>query len=112
MGWKLWLDDQSFDYDAPERKAPDGFIPAVNSEQAKALVFEFGMPDFIDFDHDLGIDRDGEEDTAMKFLRWLESIYNLPYNNPPGYMIHSANGEGAKNIQSFMESWKKVYDRR
>lgn len=109
MTWKLWLDDQSYDPDAPARHPPEGFVSAVRSAQALALIREFGFPEFIDFDHDLSIGPDGETDTAMKLLRALEREYDLASIAPPGYRIHSANGEGAKNIESFMESWRRVW---
>lgn len=70
------------------------------------MVDEFGPPEFIDFDHDLGELEPGFEDKAMRFLKWLEGAY--PYAiDGLDYRIHSANPEGAKNIQAFMDSWRR-----
>ena len=99
--WKLWLDDQSFDLEVPERKPPKDFFPAESTKRALHMVDEYGLPSFIDFDHDLGGD-----DKATNFLR--ELIYKYPDGPVPEYRIHSANPVGAANIQSLMESWKKT----
>jgi len=56
-------------------------------------------------DHDLGGD-----DTTMVFLKRLVNEVWDGKTNPPDYAIHSANPIGSKNIQSFMESWKKVFN--
>lgn len=98
MNWKLWLDDQLDDSDAPMRHVPNGFIGARSNAEAINLVLKYGTPEFMDLDHDLG------EENVMVFLRWL-SMHD--YDNVPGYAIHSANPVGRKNIESFMESWKK-----
>jgi len=98
--WKLWLDDQINDLETPVRWAPEGFIGAGSTEEAKKLVVKNGPPGFMDLDHDLGGD-----DTAMIFLNWLFSSYGCEY--PPDYNVHSENPIGRDNIVSFMKSWKK-----
>ncbi len=107
MSWKLWLDDQAFDPDCPLRWAPEGFFAATSSQIAIDHVLCSGLPDFVDFDHDLA---DG--DNAMRFLRWLEYSWNaegIAGIKPFGYRIHSANPVGTDNLVSFMESWGKIY---
>lgn len=104
MSFKIWLDDQSFDPETPDRHPPKDYVAAETSQQAIAFVKSWGLPEFVDFDHDLGGD-----DTSMKFLRYLEMNYNLANIKPFEYNVHSANGEGSKNIKSFMESWRKIY---
>ena len=94
MTWKLWLDDQLDSV----RPVPSGYIGAASSEEAIALVDQLGSPEFMDLDHDLG-----GEDNAMRFLRYLSNIVEVP----PGYVVHSRNPCGKENIVSFMESWKK-----
>ncbi len=98
--WKLWLDDQIYDPDAPLRHTPEGFIGARSSEEAKALVLKNGVPSFMSLDHDLG-----ETDNVMVFLKWL--VYEYGCDTPPAYHVHSANPVGKANIISYMESWKK-----
>lgn len=93
---KLFIDDMR---DPPN----DGWVVVRSSDAAINHVEQHGMPDFISFDHDLGGD-----DTTMVFLKKLYEIASLNNLKPPEYQIHSANPIGKLNIQSFMESWKKV----
>ena len=106
MTWNLWLDDNSFDIESPNRHAPKGFTAAISSDQAFRLIKNNGLPDYISFDHDLGGD-----DTAMKLLRRIEEeIFDGDIPKPPMYDIHSANPVGSENIRSFMESWFKAWE--
>ena len=105
--WKLWLDDDSFNAEMPNRNPPIEFIAAASSEEAKSLVMEMGMPTVMDLDHDLG-----GNDTAMNFLHWLynENIVDVEViPEPPIWKIHSMNyGGGRDNIASFMMTWEKM----
>jgi len=105
MKYKLFLDD---DCKTPGMEAfrypPDNsYLSATSSMEAQKIVLEHGIPEFIDFDHDLS-----GNDTAMIFLRWLANTYPEGIKQILGYRIHSRNPDGAKNIRAFMESWKKV----
>jgi len=99
MNWKLWLDDQMLDNEAPDRHCPEGFFGARSTGEAQRLCLMAGPPSFVDFDHDLG----GSDD-ALVFLHWLEKSFP---DTPPEYQIHSANPVGRERIVSFLESWKK-----
>lgn len=55
MSWKLWLDDDLGDPKKPERMVPPGFIGAKTSADAKSLVLEHGLPEYMDLDFDLGM---------------------------------------------------------
>jgi len=92
MSYKMFLDDVRYPPDA-------SWILAKNSEEAAEIVEILGVPKFISFDHDLG-----GNDTAMVFLKWLISNY---HDRDFEYAIHSANPIGSKNIESYIESWKK-----
>lgn len=96
--WSLWLDDQWDDRETPNRWPPDGFLPARSAKEAIALVTRLGPPSFMDLDHDLG------QDNCMDFLKWLADNY---FEFIPKYNIHSANPIGKKNIESYMESWRR-----
>ncbi len=79
------------------------------SEEALEFVKLWGLPGAISFDHDLGVCSDGYPDTTMLWLRqlvrWLDEE-GKEVKSLPVYKVHSANPVGAKNIISFMESWK------
>lgn len=99
MSWRLYLDDQLADPDAPERHTPSGFIGAASTAEAIALVESLGVPEYMSLDHDLG-----QSDRSMDFLKWLS---NSCADSPPKYDVHSANPIGRENIISFMESWNR-----
>lgn len=91
---KLFIDDL--------RESPDvTFFVARSTNQAIKIINEFGWPEFMSLDHDLG-----GEDTTMVFLKRL--VNEIWTDQPiPEYLIHSANPVGSDNIRSFMQSWKK-----
>ncbi len=101
MSWKLWLDDQLDDPALKRRHTPPGFIGAKSSWEALELIKVKGMPEFIDFDFDLG-----GTDTAQSFLYSLQSDY--PNGPIPDYRVHSRNPYAESMIKSFIESWKKT----
>lgn len=100
MNYKLYIDDQLDDVEAPERHTPEGFIGVKSSQEAIELVKKNGLPSEMDLDHDLG-----EDDNVMIFLHWLSNEF--PCGPVPDYKVHSANPVGSKNIISYLESWKK-----
>lgn len=111
MTYKLWIDDDAgkegiADWRNPPAGEPDWKV-AHSSDEATAIVINFGLPSFIDFDHDLGMDQFDEEDKVMRFLGWLSDTYPTGIDSIADYRIHSANLEGAKNIHSFMSSWRR-----
>lgn len=103
----LFLDDERTIEMVDRSRWPNTHILiARSSDEAKKLIYnpEIGVPLFCSFDHDLG-----GEDTTMVFLRWFVREYCdlFPKTKPFEYAVHSANPVGAKNIVSFMESWRK-----
>lgn len=103
MTYKLWVDDQSYDPNTPDRNAPDEFKVACSSSDAIYLTKVYGPPSFMDLDHDLG-ERNGQEDTVKTYLKWLFETH--PFSCPE-YAVHSANKPGQEWIVSYMDSWKR-----
>jgi hypothetical protein len=98
MSYNLFLDD--------ERNPPgSSFVVARNTRDAMAIVKMRGLPAFMSLDHDLGCDDTGREDNGMIFVKLLQNMY--PYGPVPGYVVHSANLPGKKNIAGFLESWRR-----
>ena len=64
----------------------------------------------VSFDHDMGMDEQGNLlPTGMDFAKWLVE-YDQEHNvlgDDFYFIVHSANGPGAANIQSLMESYLK-----
>lgn len=96
MTYKMFLDDERFPPD-------DGtqWVIVRSSEQAIAVVQEFGLPNFISFDHDLG-----GNDTSRKFIIWLLDYMldnNLSFvGRDFDFYVHSQNPIGAQWIRGTM----------
>lgn len=131
MTWNLWVDDQRNPKDflkfreveyqgykfksflhGPEFEVYDNlgfsaqsFRWAKNAQDAIDFVNAVGSPpEFVALDHDLGGHPIIGNHDIFHFLKWLQNKYP---NNPPKWRSHSANWEGKRNTDSFMESWHK-----
>ncbi len=123
LNWVLFLDDERHPNNVLMEKAiarhhSDGQIIlwAKDIQQAKWYVENYGLPDMMYLDHDLGrsvIREQGitiaDYSTTMDFLRWLEREEYIISNEPPYWSIHSQNPAGVQNIEAFMNSWYKLY---
>jgi len=117
--YSLWIDDDAGKPGMESWRSPpvgeDGWKVAHTSDEAIEIVKQFGIPSFIEFDHDLGAlpcingkkDPRGVYDTTMLFLKWLMETYPNAIDSIAGYNIHSRNIGGAANIEAFMNSWKR-----
>ena len=98
MKYNLFIDDER---DPPPSFYRDCFvIVARSSKQAIREITEYGMPQAISFDHDLG-----GNDTAMVVVDWIiENILDSKITLPKGFefKVHSANVIGGQNIESKM----------
>ncbi|MGH2308113.1 cyclic-phosphate processing receiver domain-containing protein [Aliarcobacter sp. ERUVET-8] len=99
---KLYLDDV--------RDLPDeSFDLARSYEEAVLFVKENGIPPFISFDHDLGVDENEKLlPTGFDFAKWLvemdmDNIYKFPENF--SFHVHSANPVGKGNIESYLNNY-------
>jgi hypothetical protein len=94
--WKLFLDDERYPID-------NNFKIARTYDDAVKLILEYGMPEYVSFDHDLG-----EELTGYDFAKCLID-YHL-FNNKKWnveYFVHSQNPIGKNNIIEIIERFKK-----
>ena len=99
--YKMFIDDERYPI------TPDWFI-ARNSYDAIYAVKNYGFPNEIAFDHDLG-----GQDTSMVFLVWLSNYMldnGLEFPKDFKYSIHSQNPIGTKNIEMFMENFMAVLE--
>lgn len=102
--WKLFIDDERF-------PATPEYLIARTSREAILMVQYYGLPTEIAFDHDLGV-VNGETDTSMVFIKWLENKVvdgeiTIPSNFK--YSIHSQNPVGVQNIKFKMNQLLKYY---
>lgn len=89
---------------------------AKNKKEFVNIVNEFGIPNYISFDHDLADwdYKDGQKientgDTCAKYLCQLCYDHNMKL---PIYYVHSNNPAGKKNIKTTFEFYRKhiIYD--
>ncbi len=124
--YSLWIDDDAGKPGMEAWRSPPVYDPndplsvvlkdddwkvAHSTDEAIAIVTEFGIPYCIDFDHDLGLlpknDSRGIFDTSILFLKWLYDTYPNAIDSIAVYNIHSKNVEGARDIEAFLSSWKR-----
>lgn len=80
-----------------------------------------GLPDAICFDHDLGftneyyiendIESPNPELTGYDCAKWLVEYCIIHNKELPLYAIQSANSVGKENIRSYLENYKKIWDK-
>ncbi len=116
MSYILWIDDlrdpNNHHYARKMwLRAHTHNLPVVwvkTSQEAIDYVEVNGFPAIMSLDHDLGELPNGVEDTTMFFLKWMGYECNtLTKDNFPVWMIHSDNGPGRLNMDSFLTSLKK-----
>lgn len=92
----LFLDDL--------RPAPEGFERVYSYKEFIMLITENGLPDFISFDHDLGLEK-----TGYDCAKWLVE-YCLDKNLMlPEFAVHSQNPVGKENIECLLENFKRNF---
>jgi hypothetical protein len=114
MTWKLFLDDIRFPADVRYYYGPyEDLVICRSMDDAVWAVTQYGLPEFISFDHDLAHEHyiigDGEK-TGLTFAKWfcdyvMDNQMELPENF--GFHVHSANPVGAENIRSYMNNFLK-----
>ncbi|RQP15800.1 MAG: hypothetical protein EAS52_13900 [Parapedobacter sp.] len=70
-------------------------------------ITENGLPDLISFDHDLGVDENGETKlSGYDCAKWLVD-YVMDHQVPlPRVLCHSQNPVGKENILKLFENYK------
>lgn len=76
-------------------------------EEAKECIQTRGMPLFLSFDHDLGINKDGSmKKSGFDVALWIaRGLKNKTLELPRGfsYKVHSSNPMGAKKIKQIIQ---------
>lgn len=120
MSYNLFIDDQIDDINLDTGKAirdPEIIDPTRNYVAVKTVaeainyVLHNGCPDFISFDHDLGI-VNGREEQSTEFVQWLiDRDLDLEQKFIPStfsFQVHSRNPIGKKNIEGKLGGYLKV----
>jgi len=100
MSYTLFLDDIR---DPPWQLGHDVLIARNNRQFMRAFI-DFGVPEVISFDHDLGED----DASAMYSLHWIIDRHldgDCDLSSVKQVFVHSANPAGALNLQSLWDSF-------
>ena len=96
--YHMFLDDER---DPPDDDQKWLVVRSVNA--AKAYVREYGIPQFVSFDHDLG-----KGGTGMEFVHFLintDMDSDQPLMEDFDWYIHSQNPIGLQNINGILASY-------
>jgi len=115
MGYNLFLDDNRTlegvaGYTGNDMYTREKWVIARSYYDFIDYIDQFGMPDFISFDHDLGDvsdDPEHKEMTGYDAAKWLVD-YCLDNEVPlPAYLIHTNNPVGRKDIHETIQNLVK-----
>jgi len=102
--YRMYLDDL--------REPKNEYDVVVRSfDEATEYISGHGMPAFISFDHDLGLDDDGSvAKSGYDLAKWLveQSLDGvLEFPKEFSFFVHSANPLGKINIESILSNYMK-----
>lgn len=106
---KIWLDDQIFDPNAPDRATPTGWVGVQTAKEAIRLLKNNHVEE-IDLDHDLGGSSWNNGHIVLKYIQkkcFLDDTYN-----PPKIRIHTANSSEMQNMRLTIESINRILANR
>ena len=107
MPYKLFLDDIRTVEMVYKDISTKDFIVVRTFNDFKKVIIQKGIPEFISFDNDLGLDRDGNlAPDGYASAKWLvyESGLDLSHLK---FNVHSANPVAAKQIKGLLENYLK-----
>lgn len=93
----LYLDDV--------RACPENFILVTSYEEFVNFIQNQEWPNFISFDHDLGLGKTGYDCAKFLVEYCLENRLDLP-----DFFVHSQNPVGKLNIESLLKNFQKFQD--
>ncbi|WP_192823937.1 cyclic-phosphate processing receiver domain-containing protein [Rufibacter sp. LB8] len=107
MGYKLFLDDIR-NVDMVYKNLTNKDFKIVRSFEAfKTVIVQEGLPEFISFDNDLGVDTEGNiAPDGYAAVKWLVYESGLDLSKLKFY-VHSANPVAAQQIQGLLDNYIK-----
>lgn len=81
------------------------FVIVRNFEDFRKTIIQNGLPDYISFDNDLGLDNTGQvAPDGYDAAKWLVYESGLDLSKLTFY-VHSANPVAAKHIQGLLDNY-------
>ncbi|MDF2188378.1 cyclic-phosphate processing receiver domain-containing protein [Paraflavitalea sp. CAU 1676] len=107
MSYQLFLDDiRTVEMVYPKLTEQD-FAVIRNFNDFKSVITSQGLPAFISFDNDLGLDDNGEvAPDGYAAAKWLVYESGLDLSNLK-FHVHSANPVASVQIQSLLDNYIK-----
>jgi len=107
MSYKLFLDDIRNVEMAYKDKTNNDFVVVRTFNDFKAMILEKGLPEYISFDNDLGLDDNGEIALdGYAAAKWLVYESGLDLSKLTFY-VHSANPVASTQIQGLLDNYIK-----
>lgn len=105
MSYNLFLDDiRTVGMVYKDRPETD-FIIVRSFAEFRMTILQAGLPAFISFDNDLGLDEDGQvAPDGYAAAKWLVFESGLDLSRLK-FHVHSANPVAAKQIQSLLDNY-------
>jgi len=123
---KLFLDDVRTIEMVYTDVNPQDWVIVRNYHEFVNYIQKYGLPSFISFDHDLGLEHvkwffnnggyeslpnpleaDFKEKTGYDAAKWLCEYCQDNNLKLPDYAVHSANPVGRQNIIHYLKNFKK-----
>jgi hypothetical protein len=105
MGYQLFPDDLRTVEMVYSHLPEDAFVIVRNYEDFVRTITEKGLPGFISFDNDLGLDETGEvAPDGYAAAKWLVYASGLDLSGLKFY-LHSANPVAKKQIEGLLENY-------
>lgn len=105
MSYKLFLDDIRTVDMVYENWTDQDFVIVRNFEDFKKVILTNGLPNYISFDNDLGLDNEGViAPDGYAATKWLVYESGLNLINLKFY-VHSANPVASIQIQSLLDNY-------
>jgi hypothetical protein len=100
--YKLWLDDIRMPYDNIPGANISEWVIADSYDHATWYIDNWGFPQEVDLDHDLGGIL-----TGMDVAEYLVGKDIVNHDMPAGfkYRCHSANPDGRQNILTYLDNY-------
>ncbi len=93
---KIWLDDDAFNPDAPEKHPPPGWVGVTNTSDFRRYFMADEVEE-MSLDHDLG----GTE-TGYDLVKWIGDQVLFHGAFLPKWHVHSRNPVGRGNMVAFL----------